>query len=360
MPKTILLTVSLLATLLGQQPAPLLSPEVHPDRRVTFRVQAPKAADVGFYGDWMPVGSIQPMAKAPNGVWSLTVGPLDPSIYIYSFTIDGLTIADPINPRMKLRARTSASLLEVPGSAPALWDARDVPHGSVEINYQKSKVLNGETRSFWVYTPPGYTEKTKQRYPVLYLFHGSNDTAGGWVLAGQANYILDNLLADGKLVPMVVVMPFGHAVPFTAAREIQATNTATYERYVLEDVLPFVESKYRVLKDRQHRAIAGLSMGGGQSLTIGLKHPDRFSAIGAFSAAVPQNIEEYLGNLNQHQLKLLWFACGKDDFLYARSTALDALLTKRKIQHTFRDTPGAHTYTVWRQYLGEFAPLLFR
>ncbi len=335
-----------------------VSPEVHPDRTVTFRLAAPKANEATFYGDWMPVGASQKMTKDPNGVWTLTTAPLPPSIYIYSFTVDGLTIADPINPRIKLRARTSASLLEVPAETPGLWEARDVPHGAVEINYQKSKALNGETRSFWVYTPPGYTQSTKQRYPVLYLFHGSNDTAGGWVLAGQANYILDNLIAERKLVPMLLVMPFGHAVPFGSPREIQATNSDVYEKYLLDDVMPLVDSKYRVRNDREHRAIAGLSMGGGQALSIGFKHLDLFNSIGAFSAAAPQALDTT--GLAKHKLKVLWFACGKDDSIFQRSADLDTLFTQRGIAHTFRPTPGAHTYTVWRQYLAEFAPLLFR
>jgi hypothetical protein len=167
-----------------QGPA-VISPEVRADRSVTFRLVAPKAADVGFYGDWMRVGTLEKMAKGDDGIWTYTSAPLPPSIYLYSFTVDGVTMADPINPRIKLRARTSASMVDVPAAAPSLWDARDVPHGAVEINYQKSQALNGETRSFWVYTPPGYYKDRNKRYPVLYLFHGSNDTAGGWVLAGQ-------------------------------------------------------------------------------------------------------------------------------------------------------------------------------
>lgn len=345
-----------------QQPPQVVSPEVHANGSVTFRLYAPKAAEAAFYGDWMRVGTLEKMRKADNGVWTYTTPPLPPSIYIYSFTVDGMTIADPVNPRIKLRARTSASMVEVPSaaSAPSLWDPRDVPHGSVEINYQKSKALNGETRSFWVYTPPGYEKDRNRNYPVLYLFHGSNDTAGGWVLAGQANYILDNLLADRKISPMVVVMPFGHAVPFGSPREVQATNADLYERYVLQDVLPFIESKYRVKKDRANRAIAGLSMGGGQALSIAFNHLDLFSAVGAFSAAVPEKFETRLAGLAKHKLKLLWFACGVDDFILQRSRDLDALLTKSNVPHTYRETPGAHTFTVWRQYLGEFAPLLFR
>ncbi|WP_031500203.1 esterase [Bryobacter aggregatus] len=332
------------------------SPEVHPDRSVTFRVAAPKASDVRFYGDWMKVGSFEKMTRGADGVWAYTTAPLEPSIYIYSFTIDGLTIADPINPRMKLRARTSASMVEVPGATPAIWDARDVPHGAVSIEFQKAKALGGETRSFWVYTPPGY-ETAKTKYPVLYLFHGSNDTAGGWVLAGQANYIFDNLLAEGKMKPMVVVMPFGHAVPFGSPREVQATNTAVYEKYVLGDVLPYVEAKYRVSKAPAQRAIAGLSMGGGQALSIGLGHPALFSAVGAFSAAVPANVQSLI---EKGHPKLIWFACGKEDSLFPRSVDLDALLTRNTVPHTWKPSEGAHTYTVWRKYLAEFAPLLFR
>jgi enterochelin esterase-like enzyme len=360
--KSSVLLLAALSIALAQpvpQSNPIVSPEVHPDRSVTFRLQAPHAQMAEFYGDWMPVGKPVPLTKDPDGVWTYTTAPLPPSIYIYSFTLDGLTIADPINPRMKLRARTSASMVEVPANTPSLWDARDVPHGTVAINYQKSKALNGETRAFWVYTPPGY-EASKQSYPVLYLFHGSNDTAGGWVLAGQANYILDNLLAEAKLTPMIVVMPFGHAVPFGSPREIQSTNTGLFESYLFTDVMPAVETKYRVKKSRAHRAIAGLSMGGGQSLAIGLKHANLFSAIGAFSAAVPDKMESRLDVLAKRKTTLLWFACGVDDFLVQRSKDLDALLIQKNIAHTYRQTPGAHTYTAWRQYLGEFAPLLFK
>ena len=351
------------ALLLAQAPPTrpaLISPEVQTDRSVTFRVAAPKAADVGFYGDWMKVGTIEKMSKGADGVWSYTSAPLEPSIYIYSFTVDGITIADPVNPRMKLRARTSASMVEVLGSQPTVWDARDVPHGTVAIEYQKSKALNGETRSFWVYTPPGYEKDLKKRYPVLYLFHGSNDTAGGWVLAGQANYIFDNLLAEKKMQPMVVVMPFGHAVPFGAPREVQSTNSAVFEKYLLGDVLPLIESKYRVRNTRDQRAIAGLSMGGGQALSIGLGHPELFEGVGAFSAAIPQNAAAMLPALKKMPLKVLWFACGKDDPAFARALDLDALLTSNHVRHTWRPSDGAHTYTVWRKYLAEFAPLLFR
>ena len=344
------------AILIGQT---VVSPEVGTDGRVTFRMAAPKAGEVLFYGDFMPVGTTKPMQKDAKGIWSVTSDTLPPSVYIYHFVVDGVTMADPVNPRMKLRARTSASLLEVPGDGNAEWQPRDVPHGAVEINYQKSKVLNGETRPVWIYTPPGYAASGNKKFPVLYLFHGSNDTAGGWVLAGHANFILDNLIAEKKAEPMIVVMPFGHAVPFGSPKEVQAKNTDTYEQYILRDVMPMVRSKYRIVGNRDKTAIAGLSMGGGQSLGIGMKHLDLFSAIGSFSAAVPQGMEKHMAGLKKAN-PLVWVACGKEDSLFPRSAELTEKLKSAGVRHTWRATPGAHTYTVWRQNLAEFAPLLFR
>jgi len=351
----VLVLLAASACLFGQN---IVSPEVLPDSRVTFRVAAPKATEVLFYGDFMPVGTTKPMTKDAKGVWSYTTDVLPPSVYIYHFVVDGVTMADPINPRIKLRARTSASLLEVPGAGNAEWQPRDVPHGTVEINYQKSKVLNGETRWIWIYTPPGYSASGNKKYPVLYLFHGSNDTAGGWVLAGHANFVLDNLIADKKAEPMIVVMPFGHAVPFGAPREVQAKNTDTYEQYILQDVMPLVRSKYRVIGTREKTAIAGLSMGGGQAMGIGMKHLDLFSAIGSFSAPGAPGMDQHLADIKKAN-PLLWIACGKEDSLYQRSSDLAEKLKAAGVRHTWRVTPGAHTFTVWRQNLAEFAPLLF-
>jgi enterochelin esterase family protein len=352
--KLFLFTLTAFAAL-GQTPPPIVSPEIHNDSRVTFRLYAPKASEAGFFGDWMKSGTTEKMTRDDAGIWSVTL-PIKPGMYIYHFVVDGMTIADPVNPRIKLRARTSASLVEVSGPELALWQSRDVPHGAVEINWQKSQVLHGETRWIWVYTPPGYEKDRNRRYPVLYLLHGSNDIAGGWTLAGNANFILDNLLAAKNAAPMLVVMPFGHAVPFGSPREIQSKNTAVFEEYLLQDVIPYVESKYRVNSARDSRAIAGLSMGGGQSLHIGFGHPDRFSAVAAFSAAVPADIAERIG---KPDFKQIWIGCGRQDSLFERSEKLSALLQSRAIRHTFRPTEGNHTYTVWRQYLGELLPLLF-
>lgn len=354
------------AAVYAQRPAPVVSPDVHPDGRVTFRIKAPKASEVTLTGDWLGTAPPPALAKDDAGVWSVTLGPLEPSIYIYSFTVDGVAMADPVNPRIKLRASTSASLVEVPGETPAFWAARDVPHGSVEINWRKSKALQGETRSFWVYTPPGY-QKDARRYPVLYLFHGSNDTAAGWTTAGYANFVMDNLLADRKMAPMIVVMPFGHAAPFGVPTPAGGkSNDVLFEDYVLQDVIPAVEAKYRVAPGRQNRAIAGLSMGGGQSLRIGLGHLDLFSSVASFSGAVPGDFEtRFAGLLAQPEatnarLRVLWIGCGQQDSLFSRSKNLSDLLTRHQVKHVFRASDGVHNYTVWRKYLAEYLPLLFR
>ncbi len=356
-----LVSLALLAcSLHGQQPPRIVSPEVHSDRKVTFRIRAPKASDVTLTGDWLGTTPPPKLAKDDAGVWSVTLGPFEPSIYIYSYTVDGVAMADPINPRMKLRASTSASLLEVPGEPAAFWEPRDVPHGAVEINWEKSKAINGETRAIWIYTPPGYAKNT-QRYPVLYLLHGSNDTAAGWTTAGYANFVLDNLLADKKATPAIVVMPFGHATPFGARG-----NDELFEKYLLEDVIPTVESRYRVAPGRQNRAIAGLSMGGGQSLRIGLGHLDLFSAVASFSGAIPQDFETRFADLlakpdaTNAKLKVLWIGCGEQDSLFPRSKNLSELLTKKQVKHVFRASEGVHNYTVWRKYLAELTPMLFR
>lgn len=355
--------IPLVAALYAQQPAPpaVVSPDVHPDRTVSFRLYAPKASEAAFFGDWMKTGTSERMTKGADGVWSVTVGPVRPGIYIYHFVVDGMTIADPVNPRVKLRARTSASLVEVRGGESEPWMPRDVAHGTVHIEWQHSKVLGGDPRWIWTYTPPGYEQSPNKRYPVLYLFHGSNDIAGGWILAGNANFILDNLIADKKAEPMILVMPFGHAVPFGAPREQQAKNVALYDEYVTQDVIPFIESRYRSAQGKANRAVAGLSMGGGQALHIGFTHPEKFSAVGAFSAAVPTDFATRFSKVltKADAPSTIWVACGREDSLFERSEKLSVLLNEKGVPHTWRATPGNHTYTYWRQYLAEFAPLLF-
>jgi enterochelin esterase family protein len=288
---------------------------------------------------------------------------LAPGIAIYNFNIDGLAVADPVNPRMKLRARTSASLVEVPGDGTELWNPGSVPHGRVELVYVPSKALPGETREVRVYTPPGYDQDPARKYPVLYLFHGNNDTAAGWTDVGRAHYILDNLIAQQKAVPMLIVMPWGHASPFGGP---QGNNTRLFEQFLLDDVIPTVDKTYRTAAGRESRAIAGLSMGGGQAIQIGLGHLDLFSHVGAFSAAVPGDFATRFRPLlddpdgTNAKLKLFFIACGRQDNLFARSRQLDETLTAHRIRHTFSPSEGLHNYAVWRLYLAQIAPLLFR
>lgn len=339
----------------------LVSPEVQADRRVTFRIRAPKASEVSLFGDWMIPGTQQTMARDEQGVWSATIGPLEPGLAIYAFTVDGVMTPDPINPRIKLRARTSASLVDVPGHPPELWEARDVPHGTMEVNWEKSEVT-GDTRAYHVYTPPGYAGRST-RFPVLYLLHGNNDTASGWTDVGKANFILDNLIAEKQAVPMIIVMPWGHAVPYGGS---QSNNTATFGRYLIEEVIPQVERKYRVARGRKNRAIVGLSMGGGHALQIGLSHLDLFSAVAAFSSTVPGNFESRFKPLlddpagTNKKLKQLWIGCGRQDPAFERNHKLSELLTAHKVRNAFHATEGLHNFAVWRRYLVEIAPLLFR
>lgn len=341
----------------------LVSPEVHPDGRVTFRMYAPNAKSVGLAADWMAGRPPQPMKRRRNGVWEITAGPLDPNVCIYAFNVDGITVADPVNPRVKLRARTSGSMVEVHSASEQPWDVRDVPHGKVEIHWHKSRSL-GDTRWMWVYAPPGYGRQQNKRYPVLYLCHGSNDSAGGWVLAGHANFIADNLIAEGKACPMVIVMPYGHAVPFGSPEE--DTNGEKYEIYLLKDVVPFIESNYRVARNRGSRAIAGFSMGGEQSLEIGFRHISMFSSIGVFSSIPQEGFETrfYFMLLNaaktNRYLRNLWIGCGKRDYLLEDNREVAAMLKTLGIRHEYVETEGAHTYAEWRIHLSLFLPRLFK
>ncbi len=346
---------------IANPPVVTRSPEVGPDRRVTFRLLAPKASEVILTGEFME-GS-RSLQKDDKGVWSVTVGPLVPNIYLYSFTVDGMTIGDPINPTVKLRARTSASLVLVPGGE--AWEFRDVPHGVVNMMWHKSAVLAGAMRQVFVYTPPGYGKSGSTRYPVLYLLHGNQDVAAGWTWTGAANLILDNLIAEKRAVPMIVVMTNGHAVPYGTPAE-PGKNNELFEQYLLKEVEPMVEANYRVAAGRINRAIAGLSMGGGQATQIGLGHLDRYAWVGVFSSGPAQNFEtRYKALLDDpkttnERLKLLFIGVGKTDPGYARVKQFSAMLTAHKIQNVYWETEGAHVWPVWRRCLVETATRLFQ
>lgn len=271
-----------------------------------------------------------------------------------------------------LAAHPAAAIAQ--SAEPAYLKVRDVPHGKVETVAYKSKAL-GTDRKMVVYTPPGYDSSTT-RYPVLYLLHGAGSTETSWTERGKAHVILENLMADGKMKPLVVVMPFGYAAARTgtAGRGDAAENKMQREGFTrdfLEDVIPLVDKTYRVYADRDHRAISGLSLGGAQSLAIGLTHPELFSRIAAFSSAMGAATNPEAGGFDfdkvladagalNSRLKLLWMGCGTEDTLFESNHAFADLLTKHKIEHTFRVSGGAHTFAVWQRYLNEVGPLLFQ
>ena len=348
----------------AQQAPRIVSPEILPDGRVTFRLSAPKAEEVVLTGEFLE--GRKNFEKGADGVWNVTVGPVDPEIYHYNFTIDGVRTIDPSNPHLKTgsTASTITSVLEVRPSSPAFYEAQPVPHGEIRTNWYHSKSL-GTVRRLTVYTPPGYDKDRSARFPVLYLFHGANADENAWYRLGRANLILDNLLAAGKIQPFLVVMPFGYGVPPDGP---QAENTATFGKDLLDDVIPFIESNYRAHTDRDRRAIVGLSMGGGQALSIGLNNIDRFSYVGGFSSGLgnaanyPKTYASLIARADEanKKLKLVWIGCGKEDGQFAQSKSLSDFLTANNVKHTFRETSGAHTWMVWRRYLNEISPLLFQ
>jgi enterochelin esterase-like enzyme len=356
----------------GQAGKRLVSPDVQSDGKVTFRLSAPKADKVVLNsGEMQPVlkATSTPLVKGEDGIWSVTVGPLPPGIFDYTFSIDGVSITDPSSPNVFGNRQGSRGFVEVPGpkSQPRHDEWRDVPHGAVTIHWYDSKA-SGTRRRVHVYTPPGYGKDLEKKYPVLYLLHGSGDNDSHWMHIGRANVVADNLIADGKAVPLVIVMPDGHVVERPAGPVDEKTRLEirrAFEKDLLESVVPLVESSYRVRIDAPNRAIAGLSMGSAQSLTVGLAHTDKFAWIGGFSGAISRE-DPVLASLKadpakaNERLKLLWLAIGKEDGGLKNKRELDAALKDMGVRHEYRETDGAHRWSVWRLYLAEFLPRLFR
>ena len=347
-----------------QPPPPIASPEVHPDRTITFRLRGPDVSKVVLRASW--AGEPKPMTKGEDGVWSVKIGPVEPDILSYMYEIDGVVVVDPHNPRVKLWEGGASSLVEVPGDKPRFYDLQSVPHGDLHVHYYDSAAVD-HARRLHVYTPPGYEESSDRTYPTFYLLHGAGDNDSTWSAVGQANLILDNLLAEGRVQPMVVVMTNGHPVPFAQRRALLGKNVGLYVQDLTESVIPLIESKYRVRRDRGSRAIAGLSMGGGQALQAGLGRLDLFSSIGAFSSAVidpSENkvIQDLVANpeASNKKIGLLWIAIGKNDFLLERNQQFIALLNEKSIEHEYHLTEGDHSWPVWQRYLRDFAPRLFQ
>ncbi|MFC1538977.1 alpha/beta hydrolase [Candidatus Latescibacterota bacterium] len=331
------------------------SPVVNADRTVTFSLLAPSADSVKVIITGYSAAIM--MSRDENGIWSGTAGPLEPEIWEYSFVVDDVSMIDPGNAWVDERLRPQKSVFEMRGGEPAFYEIQDVPHGVVSVHTFKSPSL-GEMRTFQVYTPPGYDRAKQNTYPVLYLMHGVSNDDRGWTVMGRANYILDNLIAEKKALPMIVVMPNGQ-YPRTSG-----FGSAAFDRDLNEAIIPLVEASYRARKDTSARAIAGLSMGGRQALEIGLKNQDRYAWMGIFSAALVDSgyqteLAPYLDTAND-KLRLFWCAIGEDDGLLTRYRPFTDLLDERGVRYTSIISPGAHTWSVWRIYLRDLAALLFR
>ncbi len=360
----------------------VVSPEVKADRTITFRFRAPDARAVTLIGELD--GKTYPMTKDTTGVWSVTVGPWPHDVYNYQFNVDGVIAMDPVNPAVKLGfgAFPPANLVEIAGNGLEFDDAKNVPHGTVRVETYHSKSL-GVPRTMWIYTPPGY-DRGNTRYPVFYLLHGAGNIDSSWMLTGRANLIMDNLIAEGKARPMIIVNPFGYPrqgvnlgpevggapgptpgpAPTPGAPGL-SPSTALIGRDLLEDIVPYVERNFRTTANADNRALGGLSMGGGQTVQIGFTNTATFHSLVIMSAGA-QNAEQvypaFFANpaaINK-TMKLLWLGAGKDDFALNGAKALDGSLTSKGITHKFEISEGRHEWVIWRHYLRDVAPLLFR
>jgi enterochelin esterase-like enzyme len=353
-------------TAVPQRTAPH-DPAVAADRSVTFTFPNIGAGSVDLALEG--TAAAQPMTKTADGSWTLTTGPLVAEDYGYSFKVDGVRMLDPYNVHVRPNLLSPSSVVHVPGSSPMPWEVADVPHGVLHHHFYHSPLLT-EQSDFYVYTPPNFDPNKK--YPVLYLLHGYSDDVSGWTAVGNANVILDNLITAGTAKPMIVVMPLGYGTMDIIRATWSAwddhalvdRNFGQFTQILLTEVKPQVEKLYPISSDRKDHAIAGLSMGGGESLLIGLNHLDEFAYVGAFSSAVARvNFEQSFPQLNAQlnkQLKLLWIACGREDHLFAGNQSFIDWLKQRGVQVTNIQTPGMHTWMVWRDNLIHFAPLLFQ
>jgi len=356
----------------------LKSPEVRDDRRVTIRIYAPKASEVSIGGDWIAQGrgAGGKLEKDETGVWSIIVGPLAPDFYSYTLTVDGVRTIDPKNPMIKQGIASIDNMFEVPGEEAAFQANGPVPHGDIRIAWYPSKALDS-MRSMHIYTPPGY-DTSSMKYPVFYLLHGGGDEDSGWSTIGRAGFIMDNLLAANKAKPMIVVMPNGsmprpaNVAPGTPGGA--SAMTAAQDRFadeLLNNIIPYVEKNYRVLTNGENRAIAGLSMGGGQTLRVAPANPEKFAYVGVWSAGVnPQTTADFekrnapffeSPEKTNKMLKLFWIGVGeKDTLANTGAKNLAEVLNTHGIKAQFHETEGGHTWINWRHYLNDYAQLLFR
>ncbi|MBZ5618641.1 MAG: esterase [Acidobacteriia bacterium] len=383
----------------------VVSPEILPDKKVTFRLLAPKAGEVLLNGNWDNGRNIK-MTKDDAGIWSVTVDPLGEQLWGYSYSVDGLKVLDPGNGEYQRDGNRYDNLLMISGPASELWDFRpEIPHGTVQAIWYPSEILKQKGRRMYVYTPPGY-ETSKANYPVLYLLHGGGGDEDAWTTMGRANVILDNLIAQGKAKPMLVVMPNGNAAqivsqgyaygptpprqsvtapapppvqaaqglgaagrgpaapgaPPTPGRGMPQVYERSYPQSLVKEIIPFIEKNFRVIANKDNRAIAGLSMGGGHTTMATNNNPGVFGWIAVWSAG-GQDTEEYVNTLkkvNAGGVKHYWIGAGTTDFALNGSKTLYSAAQKAGLNATFHSAPGAHYWFIWRQFLGEFGSIIFK
>lgn len=383
-----ILTICLISTgLLAQQnldfspKAEVVSPQINKDNTVTFRLMAPNAQSVKLQGDWMPsegwTPKLQDLQKDENGLWSFTTQVLPSDLYSYTFIVDGLKVLDPNNVYQVRDVATVMNIFLVEGGLGDLYKVQDVPHGTVTRCWYDSPKLDSPRR-ITIYTPPGY-ESSTDKYPVFYLLHGMGGDEEAWMALGRASQILDNLIAQGKAKPMIVVMPNGHtsntAAPGESDKGFYKPEMRTPDVFSGDmeanfgDIIKFVEDNYRVKSDKQSRAIAGLSMGGFHSLYISANYPNTFDYVGLFSPAIlpPANaastiyadLEAKLLAQKANGYRLYWIAIGNTDFLFQNVVDYRSKLDEMKFTYQYRESDGGHIWANWRLYLSEFAQMLF-
>ncbi|RRB07078.1 esterase [Larkinella rosea] len=342
-------------TVLAQRPPAISSPDVHPDHSITFRYFSKKAQKVTLNGEFLkaPVS----MTNDTSGIWSVTVPPVKPDIYPYSFWVDSVQIADPNNTYIFANERFKRSIVDIPGDQPLVHSLQNVPHGKISYRYYQSTTL-GTTRQLLIYTPPGFNPTAKTKYPVLYLIHGGSDTEETWTKVGRANLIADNLMAQGKAKPMLIVMPYGNVRP---------SPMPDFTKDMINDIIPFVEANYPVGKDSKNRAVAGFSVGGGQTLNIGLTNPDKFAYVCSYAPYTAteefkKNFSDWSPNADQlnKQLKLFTISVGTEDFLLEPVKQNIAMFNEKGLKLDTQIVPGGHTWMNCKLYLATTLPLLFK
>jgi enterochelin esterase family protein len=356
----------------------VVSPQVNADKTVTFRYLAPSAQEVLLNGGQFGSSAV-PMTKDEQGIWSVTVGPVKPDIYPYSFGVNGVTVMDPANVSFFPNERFKASLVDIPGDTPLVHALKDVPHGTVTYEYYPS--ISGTTGSLVIYTPPGYDKSTSQKYPVFYLISGTTDTEETYFKVGKTNFILDNLIAEGKAKPMIIVMPYGNVAARVAEQtgkpkpadpvvrdDAEAVSRAkAFETDLLTNVIPYVEKNYRTIPNRDNRAIGGFSRGGGQTLRAAFGNMDKFAWVCSYSSYLsPQEMDRSFPQIaanpenTNKQFKLLWVSVGNEDFLYKGTIEFMDYLKAKNVNFKSLISGGGHTWMNVKNYVAETAPLLFR